>query len=294
MTPRHVVLVGAARSGTKILREALAASSGSGRVPYDIGYVWRYGNEGHPDDALRPECSSEKSARFIRHFVDRYADGQPSAVIEKTVGNTLRIPFVAKMLPDASYVHLIRNGVDVIESTRRQWTEPTDVRYLLAKARHFPLRLVPGYGVKYLQSLARRRTSAERRVGSWGPRYPGIDDDLRHEDLLTVCARQWRTAVTQARADLGRLTAPVTEIRYERLVQDPRAELTRLVDFLDLDVSAAGLAAAAASITPERQDVGRCSLDAGELAVVQREAGSLLAHLDYPVALVEDGPRHER
>ena len=40
-----IVLIGAARSGTKILRDALATALGVPQVPYDVGYVWRYGNE---------------------------------------------------------------------------------------------------------------------------------------------------------------------------------------------------------------------------------------------------------
>ncbi len=43
--PRRIVLIGAARSGTKILRDTLAAATGSGAVPFDIGFVWRIGHD---------------------------------------------------------------------------------------------------------------------------------------------------------------------------------------------------------------------------------------------------------
>jgi Sulfotransferase family len=281
MSPQHVVVVGAARSGTKIFRDALAEATAVGKVPYDIGYVWRVGNEGLPDDVVPPQLVSETSRRFIRRFVDRYADGQPAAVIEKTVGNTLRVPTVHAVLPDAKYVHLLRDGVDVIESTRRQWMSPTDTRYLLGKVRHFPPRLVPRYGVKYLRSLARRRIKDDGRMGSWGPRYPGIDQDLDSADLLTVCCRQWREATRTASADLRQLGVPVVEVRYEDLVRQPNSELTRVADFLRLQLHPELLAAACRRIVPDRNGVGREALTPVERATVDAEVGDLLAELGY-------------
>jgi hypothetical protein len=281
MSPKHVVIIGAARSGTKILRDALAAATGAGYVPYDIGYVWRMGNEDLPDDVIQPERVSQRSQRFIRKFVDRYAAGDPSAVIEKTVGNTLRVPAVAAVFPDAVYVHLIRDGIDVIESTRRQWTTATDSRYVLSKLRHFPLRLVPSYGLKYVQSLLHRRVDDQSRVGSWGARYPGIDHDLHQTDLLTVSARQWREAVRYATADLADVPAPVIEVRYEELISDPSGTLSRIADFVGLTIPPVRLTAAMSTIVAGRQGAGREALTLAELGVLETEVGDTLAGLGY-------------
>jgi hypothetical protein len=291
MSVRRIVVIGAARSGTKILRDALAESAQIGRVPYDIGYVWRVGNENLPHDVVPPESVSASSRRFIRRFIDKYSSGSPAAVLEKTVGNTLRVPAVHAVLPDAVYVHLIRDGVDVIESTRRQWRAPSDLRYLVGKARHFPLRLVPRYGGKYVASLARRRMSRDGRIGSWGPRYPGIDEDLAAVDLLTVCCRQWRAAVTLASADLAQIGAPVVEVRYERLIEEPAAELSRVADALDLPLVNA---AAADAIVPGRRGAGRSALTEEELATVDAEVGDLLTAVGYARPLAKSGERGPR
>ncbi len=209
MSPRHVILIGAARSGTKMLRGALAAATGVGAVPYDVGYVWRYGNERAPDDVLDPAHVDDRSRRFIRKFVDGYADGETSTVIEKTVGNTMRVPFVAAMFPDASYIHLVRDGVDVAESARRQWTAGSDWRYIAAKARHVPLRLAPRFGAGYASSLGARLLHRDRRLGSWGPRYPGHRRRPEHRGPLVVCARQWRESVLAATQAFEDLRLPV-------------------------------------------------------------------------------------
>jgi hypothetical protein len=276
-----VILIGAARSGTKIVRDTLAVATGAGTVPYDIGYVWRAGNESAPDDVLEPSQLSSKAQQFVAGFVDGYAAGVVPTVIEKTVGNSLRVPYVASAFPDAVFIHLIRDGVDVAESTRRQWIAPTDWRYLARKARHFPFRLVPGYGVRYAQSLASRVRRTDRRVGSWGPRYPGIDEDLASEDLLVVCGRQWKASVLHARQAFASLDVPVLEVRYETLVRDPMSTIKEVAEFAELAVGSDSLGQAAASVTSARVGAGRRALEVSERAALGRELDQLLDVCGY-------------
>ena len=278
--PRRVVVIGAARSGTKILRDSLATATGAGVVPYDIGYVWRSGSPDHHDDVLDPDLLTPRTREFIADFIDKYAGGS-GTVIEKTVGNTLRVPYVTAVLPDATYIHLIRNGVDVAESTCRQWQEPTDFRYLADKVRHFPLRLIPSYGRRYVGSLLRRRVARDGRVASWGPRYPGIDADLRECDLLTVCARQWRESVGRARRDLERLGVPVIEVRYESLVADPWGQVARISQFCRLPTSEEFHSLASSAIRPSRTGHGSRALGTAELVRLDAEIGPLLTELGY-------------
>ena len=226
---RPVVLIGAARSGTKIMRDSLAVALAANAVPYDVGYVWRYGNESREDDCLTPADIRPRTRSLVRRFLAGYA-GPDGRVVEKTVGNTLRVPFVADLLPEAVFVHLVRDGVQVADSARREWQAPVDLRYLAAKARHFPLRLVPTYGRKFLVSATAGRWRASRASGTkhadtWGPRYPGIHRDLAEEGLLTVTACEWRTCVEMATRDLAAVPNQVVSLRYESLVADPEGTL---------------------------------------------------------------------
>ena len=50
-----IIILGAARSGTKMLRKALASHPDLHAIPYDINYVWKYGSYQLPHDELRPE-----------------------------------------------------------------------------------------------------------------------------------------------------------------------------------------------------------------------------------------------
>lgn len=278
--PKRIVLIGAARSGTKILRDTLAAATGSGTVPYDIGFVWRIGHD-EPHDVLEPASLRSADKAFIADYVDRYGAGRPLSVIEKTVGNTLRVPYVASALPDATFVHLVRNGFDVAESTMRQWREPADYRYLARKLRHVPARMLPTYGRAYTASLLRRRLSDDGRLSSWGPRYPGIDSDLREGDLLTVCARQWRESVVRATRDLETVDAPVIQVRYEEFVDRPREVLARVADFCSLSVVDADLVLAAGRVSPGRAGEGARSLDDSQQATLDAEIGEVMEWLGY-------------
>jgi len=276
---RPIILIGAARSGTKALRDALALASGVPAVPYDMTYVWRFGNDRASHDRQVPADIHPRTARMVTRVLGRYADAD-GRVIEKTVGNTLRAGYVAGLVPDAVFVHLIRDGVEVAESTRRQWLEPADLSYLKDKLRHFPPRLLLTYGQRYLRWLIRRRLNPDGRVGSWGPRYPGIDDDVDDEPLLKVCARQWRTSLELARTDFSSYDIEHVEVRYEALVKEPARELGRILEFAGLASETTQIEHAAATI---RCGYGGAAdrLDESELALLDAEIGDLLGSLGY-------------
>ena len=121
---RPVVILGAARSGTKLLRSIVAASPQYAAVPHDVNYVWRTLAPQHPNDALPATALTPAKLSRVRRLLLGMAgisDGQRRQFVEKTVSNTLRVPLVDQVLPDALYVHLVRDGRDVTESALRCW-----------------------------------------------------------------------------------------------------------------------------------------------------------------------------
>ena len=278
--PRRVVVIGAARSGTKILRDSLAAAAGGGAVPYDANFVWRYGNESAVDDILTPGDVSPKTARFIARYVDSYARGD--LVVEKTVSNALRVAFVHRVLPDAAFVHIVRDGVDAVQSTREQWLARASVSYLRKKVLHVPWRVAMGYGRKY--AVDRLRSRGSERAGTWGVRYPGIDDDVLRDSLLQVCARQWRESVERASAELPAVDADVVLVRYEELVTNPRASLEQVLSNLRLPLDVGQVRRAASSIVDDSRGKGAKRLSTAELRTVAAEIDSNLATLGYASA----------
>jgi hypothetical protein len=233
-----VIILGAARSGTRLLRSLVAATGCYAEVPYDVNYIWRVGNETHPHDALRPEHLTDRTRRFIRERVGRCA-GLPAgdlAFVEKTVSNVLRAGFVRAVFPEAKFIFLVRDGRDVTESAERSWREPPKVGYLFDKLRTFPWMRCAPYGWKYAHSVAGRMLRLTRQVSTWGPRYPGIAADVHRLSLVEVCARQWLASIEyyeRARHVFAR--DQLLELRYEDLVQSTDAALARLVEFLRVD-----------------------------------------------------------
>ena len=211
---RFVFLIGAARSGTKFLRDTLAASRDVAAVPYDINYVWRHGNENCPHDEIAPEDIDDKTARHIRTTVKRLAlkdrNDSPSIILEKTVSNTLRMETVRRIFPEAEFIVLERDGLDVTESAYRQWTAPNSRNYLLQKLRYFPVREWR-YAIWFGRNLASRSDGPP----IWGPRYEEIHRDLAELGTPQTCAQQWVSSVRSARSATSE--ADTLHVEYDSL-----------------------------------------------------------------------------
>lgn len=245
MTPDadFVFILGAARSGTKLLRDLLGESGAVRTVPFDVNYVWRHGNEMHPDDALPPELATQPVRHYIGHKLAAMARAhsrrETGLIVEKTVSNTLRVPFLHRLFPSARFVHLIRDGRDVAESAARMWRAPVGYRYLLRKIRYFPFG-----DVRYALWFLRNRLAGRRRGPAvWGPRYPGIEEDAASLPLAAVTARQWLWSVESTLSGLARVPAgQCFTVFYEELTRDPLV-LEKLLEFLVIPDSERVLAA---------------------------------------------------
>jgi hypothetical protein len=155
-------------------------------------------------------------------------------------------------------------------------------RRVLAKAFELPAAAIPGYGVAYLRNYLGRARSAEGRVRSWGPVFPGMSEYARTHDLVQTCALQWRACVDAATHDLE-LTPSDDRmvVRYEDFVRDPRDALDTVVARAGLRADARALEAARAMIEPGSVGKWRRGLSAVELAAVEGVCGTTLTELGY-------------
>jgi hypothetical protein len=231
MNSQPVVLIGPARSGTKILRDTIATHPDIRKVAYDISFVWKKYNESTSHDELAFSQANPKVARFVRSYLNKQAQKAP-IVIEKTVGNTLRIPFVKEILPEAKFIFLYRDGRDVVESVMRQWGVVPPTSYLIKKMLSVPFLQVFPYLLKYGMDTVRikfRGKASESYV--WGVRYKGCEKDLQQMSLLEFCAAQWNhCAEAMLKSDADKLI-----VYYEDLVQDPSSEFQKISSYLNLN-----------------------------------------------------------
>jgi hypothetical protein len=233
-----VIIIGAPRSGTNILRDTLARLPGAGTWPCDeINYIWRHGNVRFPSDAFPPALARPSTRRYVRARFDRLAHRRGLRyVVEKTCANSLRIGFVDAVIERAKYLFIVRNGLDAVPSAVRRWKASLDFVYVMQKARFVPPTDVPYYATRYLMNRVYRHLSTERRLAFWGPRLDEMSRLLRERPVDEVAAIQWLQCVDAAERGLGALgPGRVLKIRYEEFVTRPEHELEKVRQFLGMD-----------------------------------------------------------
>lgn len=279
-----VVIIGAPRSGTNMLRDVLTALPGVGTWPCDeINYIWRHGNVRHPSDEFRVDMATAEVRRYIRGHFDRLASRRGLAtVVEKTCANSLRVPFVQAVLPEARYLFIHRDGLDAVGSAMHRWTAGLDLSYVASKARFVPLSDLPYYGSRYLWNRVYRLLSRQGRLAFWGPKLDGMDALLARHTLEEVCALQWQRCVdAAARAFADMPEDRYLTVAYEDFVRDPAAGLERMADFLGLHRDAAAIGRAVQGISGRSIGKGRNALSGESRARLQRLVGDTLSRYGY-------------
>ena len=265
-----VIIIGAARSGTNMLRDILARLPGFGTWPCDeINYVWRHGHRAHPSDELTPEDAEPRVRSFIRRQFRRIgAARHASTIVEKTCANSLRVGFVDAVFPEARFVFIYRDGRDVVASALKRWRAPFEPAYVLAKARYVPLSDVPYYASRYAVSRVYRLFSREKRLKSWGPRFVGMEKALAEYSLPEVAAMQWSRSVERSLDAFEKLDPQrVIRAAYEDVVSRPGEEVSRILDFLNTQIPAEKIRELTSGLSAD--SVGRWEKDLDDMTKAQ-------------------------
>lgn len=292
-----VIIIGAARSGTNMLRDCLTALPGVGTWPCDeINYIWRHGNKRYPTDEFSPDRATGPVKRYIRRAFDRVAEKQRlEYVVEKTCANSLRVGFVDRVVPEAKFIFLVRDGRDVVASAMKRWTAPLDPGYLLRKARYVPPADLPFYAWRYLCNRAFRLVSRERRLAFWGPKFEGMRRLLDGAGLTEVCAAQWARCVRKASQSLDRIEpGRVCRVRYEDYVHRPRERFRRICDFLDIEAADDRIDQAVRHVSPHRAGLWPSTLSAADRRRIAPILRPALSQLGYDTAHENQGPADGR
>ena len=249
-----LIIVGAGRSGTNMLRDCLTALPGFASWDCDeINPVWRHGHFFRRDDELTAVYLTPSGRRKICQAFDRIARRDPAVrfVVEKTCANSLRLPFVDAALDGATYIQIVRDGRDVVPSAAKRWRGEMELdsrEYFLAKARNTPLLDLPLYAGSFVFARLAKLLGSSDRLSLWGPRYRGIDDD-QSLPLPQICARQWSACVDRSDAFLEKLPDDRwMRIRYEDFVSSPAIGLRRILSFLGTEADEAQIQQATSHI----------------------------------------------
>ena len=237
-----LILIGAGRSGTNIVRDSLVHVPGWETWDCDeINLIWRHGNIHHPHDIFTAELARPKVKKYIREaFGNFQKKSGAKVVVEKTCANSMRVPFIREIFPKARFIYITRDGRDVALSAAKRWTASVEMRYLLKKLKFVPKSDIPFYGLRFVKNRIHQAKSKEKRQAVWGPIFPGMPDWAKENPLIDVCAKQWAESVTEADKAFADMPSSVWyKIKYEDFVTDPKTVLSGILNWYDPNLDTA-------------------------------------------------------
>jgi hypothetical protein len=250
-----IILIGNYRSGTGIAQNLL------GLHPdvvtwYEPRTLWLYPDPGRPHDEFDESDATQKAMRYIRgRFLNYQSRHGGRRIMEKTPANILKVPYVTAIFPEATYLHITRNPFSFISSVEFKWQRAKTMKGLRRSLAATPVLQLPYYARQLAVDLVRKKVLKEKYVSMYGPRYKGIDYDLKEHSRLRVIARQWAICNKKARKDLAKLGKDrVFSFRYEDLMADPQAYFRRMYDHCGLDYTDEMLRRGEDMVDPGRQE----------------------------------------
>ena len=255
--PPFVFIVGSPRSGTTVLGDILDCH-GAVRQWYEPYFIWDRFHRLAPDDGRTEADATDRVRAWIRARFEGYRTSLGAAVVvDKSPRNSLKLPFIQAIFPDAAFIHILRDGRDATLSIHREWR-----RRRAALQGEDTGRPVPGRVAGTLRSwLARQPRWVDRfralahelgptpwnpathlhrlrwdgAVG-WGPRFPGWREAFGHVSELRFNAMQWAACVSGV-LDGWEDIPPERRmvLRYEDMLDDPEGELGRCLGVMGLE-----------------------------------------------------------
>ena len=177
---------------------------------------------------------------------------------DKTPGYATKMRRIQRALPEAHFIHLIRDGRDVVLSRNRKSSRPKPVALA---ARRWKRRVI----------ATRKRSRSVRHY-----------TEVRFEDLVTDTETVVRRVCDYAELRFDSAMLGYHEHAVER-VEEIERELPakRGRRQLDADLRAAAHARASDPPDPARAAAWRSEMSAGDVAAFEAEAGDLLDELGY-------------
>ena len=177
--PDPVFIVGCSRSGTTVTYETVRQSKGLLSFGYELPRLWN-GLWGPAHNVWESEATSAEHACQVhrdvalKFFYARLGQGR---VLDKTCINTMRIPYLNKLFPNAHFIYIYRDGRDNISSLMEGWKI----------GEHFALE-------KFLGAFPCPVRIDNGRFNQWCFFLPPGWRDYNNASLEEVCAHQWVTA----------------------------------------------------------------------------------------------------
>lgn len=231
-------MVGAPRSGTKMLRDLLRLHPCNTGGSYEVERVWCHGNHSRFGMTLSPSDLTPASRNYIRsYFYKASARRHGKRLVDKNVHNSMRIAYIHAIFPNSPIIHIVRDGRDVVCSLREIWQSTVDYSYII-KTRSFPIREIPFFVKRQLKWKLEKVLTGKKHVKWWGPKFDDMEELINSLTLIEICSIQWKRCTEAAYKGLAMLKPECSiQVKYEDVVMKPAETMEMIYDFLKLQIT---------------------------------------------------------
>jgi hypothetical protein len=249
-----IILFGNTRSGTTIVQKVISTHPDIVEW-YEPRTLWLYADPGRRHDEFDESDATDKVKRYIREQFLKFQKQHGNCVVmEKTPANILKIPYVRAIFPEATFLFIVRNPFSFISSVEMKWQRPLTTKGIGRRLQSTPITQLHHYAGRLIMQQLDKRVLQRKYMSLWGPRYKGMEQDLKTHKLLTVIARQWSVCSRKAEKDLALFdNGQVLRLRYEDFVADPISDLERICAHCGLEMTNDMVRAANEWVKSDRQ-----------------------------------------
>ena len=251
-------VIGSPRSGTTFLGDVLDLHDYV-TLWYEPYFVYDRGFKNAPNDHRAATDATSPIRKHILHELQHFSRRHPkNLIVDKSPRNSLKVPFLLRIFPDAKFVHIVRDGRDTILSIQAEWNRRSAiidhggsaVRAVKTLARHVNRQLLlrhklqvlgfefgqPQHAFKGRSYVVHTTRRWNGRIG-WGPKFEGWENIIDDIPQLHFNALQWKhclEGILAAKSEFSKEN--FLEIRYEDLVRQPLDVLHEIFTFLQQDI----------------------------------------------------------